>query len=100
MLMSPRVPVLYKISTLVDAIAFTSSLFCSRSLQNFYSCRFRRSRHAPRVPVLYKISTLVDYAEELAKKKVPVLYKISTLVDSITKMTRSVFPFFTKFLLL
>ena len=35
----PTVPVLYKISTLVDLLLLILKILCSRSLQNFYSCR-------------------------------------------------------------
>ena len=34
-----QVPVLYKISTVVDFNCTTVHPFCSRSLQNFYCCR-------------------------------------------------------------
>ena len=61
------VPVLYKISTLVDAMP-------SVSLKS--------------VPVLYKISTLVDNSIHLMDIVVPVLYKISTLVDRIERDVR------------
>ena len=83
---SRQVPVLYKISTLVD------SFFLVRKNQ---------------VPVLYKISTLVDLpyarrwrarfpfftkflllqiaARRRCEKGVPVLYKISTLVDPVCR---------------
>ena len=76
-----RVPVLYKISTLVDTKRKASFPFRSRSLQNFYSCRSFQKKEPITVPVLYKISTLVDFTFFFVRKKVPVLYKISTLVD-------------------
>ena len=55
----------------------------SRSLQNFYSCRYDAEAVADAVPVLYKISTLVDIAKRCRSALVPVLYKISTLVDRV-----------------
>ena len=72
----------------------------SRSLQNFYSCRFLGVESDAEVPVLYKISTLVDRASVVGRLAVPVLYKISTLVDMRTCSGMVMFPFFTKFLLL
>ena len=76
-----RVPVLYKISTLVDRERRVDLVEGSRSLQNFYSCRWARLCRPRSVPVLYKISTLVDLRAGLRFRAVPVLYKISTLVD-------------------
>ena len=98
---SSRVPVLYKISTVVDRdIVFRIAV----------------------VPVLYKISTVVDFRKGEDGDGVPVLYKISTVVDRAEKNERAHssrslqnfyccrsfqvvnktkgFPFFTKFLLL
>ena len=72
----------------------------SRSLQNFYSCRLSFRRMTMLVPVLYKISTLVDLALSVFRRRVPVLYKISTLVDVRSFFFGRLFPFFTKFLLL
>ena len=54
----------------------------SRSLQNFYCCRYEVADVRAHVPVLYKISTVVDAARRSAAAHVPVLYKISTVVDS------------------
>ena len=108
-----KVPVLYKISTLVDSSVSAQSWSGSRSLQNFYSCRclislgmvpgsrslqnfyscrshfFFRSEF---VPVLYKISTLVDRRRRAAHELVPVLYKISTLVDSRSNFSARIVP--------
>ena len=97
------VPVLYKISTVVDEFVVGAAADGSRSLQNFYCCRFRKSgsadersrslqnfyccrsetqsARAPHVPVLYKISTVVDLRAPPGVRAVPVLYKISTVVD-------------------
>ena len=96
------VPVLYKISTVVDSVDEDLTAERSRSLQNFYCCRYarcaedaRRSRSlqnfyccrseaahpAYPVPVLYKISTVVDHFLFPCVFRVPVLYKISTVVD-------------------
>ena len=76
------VPVLYKISTLVDFTFFLSKKKSSRSLQNFYCCRCALRLFLLRaVPVLYKISTVVDDVARRRRQIVPVLYKISTVVD-------------------
>ena len=79
---STPVPVLYKISTVVDILLKRLHILRSRSLQNFYCCRSPRSRSCSiSVPVLYKISTVVDMSSCGVSAAVPVLYKISTVVD-------------------
>ena len=75
----PPVPVLYKISTVVDITA-------PRAPRQFpFFTKF----------LLLQMQILPGFAAN-----VPVLYKISTVVDRQQSVTLSVFPFFTKFLLL
>ena len=80
--MQTTVPVLYKISTLVDASRYNPAS-CVPVLYKISTLvdRGRDSAGAERVPVLYKISTVVDVPNGRKAAAVPVLYKISTLVD-------------------
>ena len=96
-----QVPVLYKISTLVDSLSNLLLIACSRSLQNFYSCRcsefFFRKICSRSLQNFYSCRSLW---QRRRSRSVPVLYKISTLVDRSRLVAEWTFPFFTKFLLL
>ena len=73
------VPVLYKISTLVDILPRTPRIF---------------------VPVLYKISTLVDFLRRLVGQRRSRSLQNFYSCRSLFLFLSDKFPFFTKFLLL
>ena len=117
------VPVLYKISTVVDSLAFSSAHAVPVLYKISTVVDLCGESSGSQVPVLYKISTVVDARASLnTHTRVPVLYKISTVVDdkrlsneaassrslqnfyccrfSLLRGAKPAFPFFTKFLLL